>query len=201
MHPALEPEPFRGAARHPQATGRIPLLHSRSGFATRDLYRNGNAEVLVSDQDRRRGEGGGTGTGTVAAVLRGEGRDGQAGRERAAVLCQVSVPVPERVRTVAVGDGGGYAAATGLSVPHAVVGGCGHPRQESFVHHPDIGGTTGGIGIATIGGVYTKLDITACEYPYQHFVDFGFPHQADEAAPTLLRHEDGGRHHAAHRRP
>ena len=154
MHPALEPKPFRGAARHPQATGRIPLLHSRPGLATHCLYRNGDTQVLVSDQDRRRGEGGGTGTGTVAAVLRGEGRDGQAGRERAAVLRQVPVPVPQGVHPTAVGNGGGNAAAISVPFPHAVAGGCGHPRRQPLFHYADTGGTISGVGVTAVGGVH-----------------------------------------------
>ena len=86
-------------------------------------------------------------------------------------------------------------------MPHPSIGGCGHPRRESVVHHADTGGSVGGIGIATVGGVYPKLDITACKYAYQHFADFGLSHQADETTAPVLRHEDGGRHSATHRRP
>ena len=45
----------------------------------------------------------------------------------------------EGVHPTAVGNGGGYAAATGIPLPHAVVGGCGHPRRQPFVHYADTG--------------------------------------------------------------
>ena len=45
------------------------------------------------------------------------------------------------------------------------------------------------------------MDIAASGHTHQHRPDFGLPRQADEAPHGLLRHQNDGRHTAAHQRP
>ena len=52
-----------------------------------------------------------------------------------------------------------------------------------------------------IRGLHTELDIAARKHEDQYRLDLRFPRQADAPAPAFLRYQDGGRYHAAHRRP
>ena len=52
-----------------------------------------------------------------------------------------------------------------------------------------------------IAKLSAELDIAARKHEDQYRLDLRFPRQADAPAPAFLRYQDGGRYHAAHRRP
>lgn len=128
LHPALEAAALRGVLRHPQETERIPVLHCRPGPATGNIHRYRNGAGMAVHQKRRRRKGGGSGSGTDTGVLHDDGRgEAKRGKERIGIFLPLPVAVPQGADTAGVGDGGGYAVAVGISLPHPSVGGCGHP--------------------------------------------------------------------------
>ena len=73
--------------------------------------------------------------------------------------------------------------------------------QQPRFHNLDPYIAIGDLYRQAIRGLHTELDIAARKHEDQYRLDLRFPRQADAPAPAFLRYQDGGRYHAAHRRP
>ena len=102
--------------------------------------------------------------------------------------------------TACAGDAHGQRAEPDPAVPHAVGRGQGHRHGQSLVRGDDAR-RAGGAGAGPDGQQPHPLVADAAhDHPDQHFAHLGFLVQAHAPSDRLLRFEDGGRHHAAHRR-
>ncbi len=222
VHRPLEPAAFRGGLQDRPQTGQVAGVCFRSGIGTARILRGAIPEGMDTDPGASRCGGSirragsrhplrasrlffpifrqrhRSASGAHAGLLPRERRRGQAAETG------LSAAIPAALQklpcTACAGDAHGQRAEPDPAVPHAVGRGQGHRHGQSLVRGDDAR-RAGGAGAGPDGQQPHPLVADAAhDHPDQHFAHLGLFGQAHASSDRLLRFEDGGRHHAAHRR-